>query len=96
LPSTREYLREPGKKFYSSLQNDIWVFVEKQVGYPGIDRSKSRLRNYLLQRNTDAGTVNELIGIITLCETALYAPFDREEDRELIVIKTEGLLKKIS
>ncbi len=95
LPRSKKEIHETGRQFYNSLQTDIWVFAEKKTGVSMTERSKHKL-SVTLTAVADTETIRELISIITLCETALYSPFDPEPDHQKIYDRAESVISKLA
>ncbi|OYQ36651.1 BatD protein [Flavobacterium cyanobacteriorum] len=76
----KKYLSEAKKHlgnkepFYISLEKALHNFLKAKLTIETSEMSKERIKEFLVSRNADAGTINGFIAIMNSCEFARYAP----------------------
>lgn len=96
LQNSRFVLNESGKTFYGVLQNELWAFFEKRFGMTVASRNKQLLKQHLKATKLQPYDVEQIIGIIMLCESAVYSPVDPHGDHEGVLKEAEQIIRQLS
>lgn len=96
LQNSRFVMNESGKTFYGVLQNELWSFFEKRFGITAASRNKQQLKQHLTGTKLQPYDLEQTIGIIILCESAVYSPVDPHSDHEGVLRETERIIGLLS
>ena len=87
--------KESSEQFYISLSQLIRLFCAEQLGINTLEQTKESLEVTLLQKGLQVGDTAEIMQILSVCETALYAPQRGGDEQKLLLERTTQWMKKV-
>jgi hypothetical protein len=81
--------------FYHEVQQALWHVVEETYQVLPSKMNKHYITQLLAEKGMPAETIHDFSAILDECEWALYTPGQSVNSMEVLVSKTEGLLKDL-
>lgn len=95
LAPASAYTESGGSLFYQELSRGAWNYLQQRLGLSGSAMNKHVLRQGLEKEGMEAETINEILAMLTLCETALFTGTDPAEDKPAFCQQLAAALEKL-
>lgn len=86
---------ENAADFYAQLYNAIWKYFSQRFSLSGSQMNKQWLRKKLTETEIGEATIDELITLLSQCESGMFTNANLELDKELLRLQAIHLLEKI-
>jgi hypothetical protein len=84
------------KIFYSSLRQSMWNWLRFHFNFSGSTMSKENSIAKLKERGVPEELINEIKNILQQCETGMFTNVELEDDKQILLNKTEKLLEQLN
>jgi hypothetical protein len=81
--------------FYKELHGGAWNFLQQRFGLSGSSMNKLVLQNILEKEEIAGGLIQEILEVLTQCETGMYTATDPCEDKHSLYGQTVSILEQL-
>lgn len=93
LPVQARLLAED-KFFYSTLHDAIWMYFSNRLDISGSQLNKQTLKHLLGEKGLHQLLINDVIDLLTQCETGVYTGALAEAGKNYLLANAENILQK--
>jgi hypothetical protein len=82
-------------KFYDEILKAIWGYLSDKLNIPVSDLTRNNAITALIERGIDEDRINNLTGILDICEYARFAPSSSGTEAVTIYERTSQFIKSV-